>query len=148
MLKKCKKYITNCRAEPFILVMAISSFHKTTKKKKKNWRSWISMLEICNQSLLCHHFTHQNIEFYENKMCNLGISKSGLCRGCVLGTFSTLKSGMSPIILVVGAHVPTNFRFTNGNITKVTPESYQCPHIFQWYGSFVPHFSKALAEHC
>ena len=41
----------------------------------------------------------------------------GLCRGCVLGTFSTLKSGMSPIILAVVAHVPTSLRFTNGNIT-------------------------------
>ena len=41
----------------------------------------------------------------------------GLCRGCVLGTFSTLKSGMSPMILAVGAHVPTSLRFPNGNIT-------------------------------
>ena len=40
---------------------------------------------------------------------------SGLCRDCVLGTFSTLKSGMSPIILAAGAHVPTNLRFINGN---------------------------------
>ena len=40
-----------------------------------------------------------------------------ICQGCVLGTFSTLKSGMSPIILTVGAHDPTNLRFMNGNIT-------------------------------
>ena len=42
---------------------------------------------------------------------------SGLCQDCILGTFSTLKAGMSPIILAAGAHVPTNLRFMNGNIT-------------------------------
>ena len=30
------------------------------------------------------------------------------CQACKMGTFSTLKSRMSPIILFVGAHVPTN----------------------------------------
>ena len=71
-----------------------------------------------------------------------GSCSSVLCRGCVLGTFSTLKSGMSPIILTVGANVPTHLRFMNGNITEVTAEKLQmwvkCPHIFQWYGSSVP----------
>ena len=42
---------------------------------------------------------------------------AGLFQGCILGTFSRLKSGRSPIILAVGAHVPTNFRFTKCNIT-------------------------------
>ena len=45
---------------------------------------------------------------------------AGLCRGCVLGTFSTLKSGMSRIILAVGANVPTYLRIMNGNITEVS----------------------------
>ena len=73
---------------------------------------------------------------------------SGLCRGCILGTFSTLKSGMSPIILAVGTHVPTTLRFMNGNITKVTPEKLPMSPYFSMVWVIGPHFSKTLAEHC
>ena len=73
---------------------------------------------------------------------------TGLCRGCVLGTFSTLKSGMSPIILAVGANVPTYLRFVNGNITEVTPEKLPMSPYFSMAWVICPHFSKALAEHC
>ena len=75
---------------------------------------------------------------------------AGLCRGCVLGTFTTLnmlKSGMSPIILAVGAHVPTNLRLTNGNINQVTPEKLPMSPYFSMLWVICPHFSKALAEH-
>ena len=65
--KKYKKYITNRRGESYMLEITIS------QNKKK-----IFMLEICNQSLLCDQFTHQNTEFYEN-MCSLGISKCVIC---------------------------------------------------------------------
>ena len=72
---------------------------------------------------------------------------SGLCRGWVLGTFSTLKSGMSPIILTVGANVPIHLRFMNDNITEETPEKLQMSPYFSMVWVNSPHFSKALAEH-
>ena len=76
------------------------------------------------------------------------LAQAGLCWGCVLGTFSTLKSGMSPIILTVGANVPTHLRFVNGSITEVTPEKLQMSPYFSMVWVICPHFSKALAEHC
>ena len=72
---------------------------------------------------------------------------AGLCRGCVLGTFSTLKSGMFPIILAVGANVPTYLRFMNGNITEVTPEKLPMSPYVSMVWVICPHFSKTLAEH-
>ena len=75
------------------------------------------------------------------------VQDSGLCRGCVLGTFSTLKSGTSPIILADGANVPTYLRFMNGNITKVTPEKLPMSPYFSMVWVICPHVSKALAEH-
>ena len=92
-----------------------------------------------------------------NKICSkpaltwkltLVLAFPGLCRGCILGTFSTLKSGMSPIILTVGANVPTHLRFMNGNITEVTPEKLQMSPYFSMVWVICPHFSKALVEHC
>ena len=76
------------------------------------------------------------------------ITSAGLCGGCILGTFSTLKSGMSPIILTVGANVPTHLRFMNGNMTEVTPEKLQMSPYFSMLWVICPHFSKALAKHC
>ena len=76
------------------------------------------------------------------------ILHAGLCRGCVLGTLSTLKSGMSPNILADGANVPTYFRFMNGNITEVTPEKLQMSPYFSMVWVICCHFCKALAEHC
>ena len=55
---------------------------------------------------------------------------------------------MSPIILAVGANVPTYLRIKNGNITEVTPEKLQMSPYFSMVWVICPHFSKALAEHC
>ena len=89
-----------------------------------------------------------NMDFTRiSKNTNLYMS-SGLCRGCVLGTFSTLKSGMSPIILAVGANVPTYLRFMNGNRTEETPEKLQMSPYLSMIWVICPHFSKALAKYC
>ena len=55
---------------------------------------------------------------------------------------------MSPIILTVGANIPTHLKFMNGNITEVTPEKLQMSPYFSVVWVICPHFSKALAEHC
>ena len=85
---------------------------------------------------------------HREMMMHRPIPLLGLCRGCVLGTFSTWKSGMSPIILAVGANVPTYLRFMNGNITEVTPEKLTTSPYFSMVWVICPHFSKTLAEHC
>ena len=49
-----------------------------------------------------------------------------------MGTFSTVKSRMSPIILFVGAHDPTKFEIDNDNM-KLTPEKLSVsPYFAQW----------------
>ena len=83
------------------------------------------------------HISADSFEYYE----------TGLCRGCILGTFSTLKSGMSSIILAVGANVPTYLRFMNGNIAEVTPEKLTMSPYFPMVWVTCPHVSKALAEY-
>ena len=70
--------------------------------------------------------------------CKCTFHLAGLCRGCILGTFGTLKSGMSPIILAVGSKSPQVWNSQMAIWHKWPPKSYQCPHIFQWYGSSVP----------
>ena len=52
-----------------------------------------------------------------------------------MGIFSTLKSRMSQISLVLGSHVPTNFRSPKVIQQKWHQKNEQCPHIFQWDGS-------------
>ena len=61
--------------------------------------------------------------FYNSTSGQGVVSLTGLCWGCILGTFSTLK-------IYFGPCPPQILRFMNGNLTKMTPENYQCPHIF------------------
>ena len=70
---------------------------------------------------------------------------SGLKRGCVLGTFSTLKSAMSPNILAVGAHVPTNLRFMNGNKISDPRNVTNVPIFFNGMGHLSP-FLQSLGR--
>ena len=85
-LKNYKKYIANSSlGESFILELVIQ------KKKKMKKKDCILMLEICNHPLLYDQFTHQNIEFYENEMCTLGISKCVICYSWCVMCNPTLK---------------------------------------------------------
>ena len=80
----------------------------------------MEILQSCTKPLI---YLFQYFDLIFNSLKPRGAiwrHSSGLCRGWGLGTFSTLKSGMSPIILSVGANVPTHLRFMNGNITEVT----------------------------
>ena len=68
----------------------------------------------------------------------LGVSM--LCWGWKIRTFSTIKSGISPIFLTGGVRVPTRFEINNGLIIELTSKKLpmlDCPHILQCDGSSV-----------
>ena len=71
------------------------------------------------------------------------IASAVFVRGLKMGTFSTLRSGMSPIILIVG--VPCLFRF---DMIEVTPGKLSMSPYFSMIWVTYPHLSKTLAEHC
>ena len=49
-----------------------------------------------------------------------------------MGTFSTVTSGMSPIVLFVGASVPDKFEITNGNAIELTQEKLCHDDVIKW----------------
>ena len=114
------------------------------------WFEHLLIFMLCDQRKSIYIYIYIYMCILNVELCkiyNLYYS-AGLCQGCVLGTFSTLKSGMSPIILAEGAHDPRNLRFTNGNITLVTPEKLPMSPYFSMVWVICPHFFTALAEHC
>ena len=127
----------------FSVCLSVRLHHLDLLHHLEKGKEELSPLQYHIKSLQYHIKTLQE-EFAKE----WNIPWTGLCRGCVLGTFSTLKSGMSPIILTVRANVPTHSRFMNGNITEVTPEKLQMSPYFSMVWVICPHFSKALAEHC
>ena len=71
-----------------------------------------------------------------------------LCQGWKMGTFSTVKSGMSPIILLTGTLVPHKFEINNSSMIELTPEKLLVSPYFPMWWVICPHFSKISAEHC
>ena len=101
----------------------------------------LGTLMLNTQPLINSSFVDQNILFlFLSLVCVENTNYySGLCQGCVLGTFSTLKSGMSPIILAVRGQCPHIFEIREWQYNRSDPRKVtNVPIIFNGMGHLSP----------
>ena len=65
-----------------------------------------------------------------------------LCQGWKMGTFGTVKSGMSTNILFSRGPLPHKFEINNGNIIELTSEKMINIPMFPRGWAICPHLSK------